>query len=91
MTKADLIERLCNRTKLTKKECEDVIRVFLNTIIGALGRGDKVELRGFGSFRIKQYGPRNGRNPKTGESVSVPAKKRPFFRCGKELKDMINS
>ena len=75
---------------LTKKDADVVIEAVLDTIVEALRRGDKVELRGFGSFRLRQRDPRKARNPKTGRPVDVPPKLVPYFRPGKELKASIN-
>ena len=74
---------------LTKKHSEIIVDTVFKSIINALHRGDKIELRGFGSFRIRQRESRKGRNPKTGERVDVPAKKVPYFKPGKELKELI--
>jgi len=91
MTKADLVEAVINATGVTKREAEMMVNTFLESIIDALNNGDGVELRGFGSFRIRSRGGRVGRNPRTGESVQVPPKKVPYFKVGKELKELINS
>lgn len=90
MTKAELIERVAEDIKLTKKQTEIIVNTVFKSITDALSNGDKVELRGFGSFKIKKRGPREGRNPKTGKSVSIPAKNVPFFKAGKELRDMVD-
>jgi integration host factor subunit beta len=91
MTKAELVERVAEKINLTKKQTEAIVNILLNSITEALGKGDKVELRGFGSFRIRERNPREGRNPKTGETVSIPAKKVPFFKAGKELREMVDN
>ena len=91
MTKAELIEEVSRVSDLTKKHSEIIVDTVFKSIINALHRGDKIELRGFGSFRIRQRESRKGRNPKTGERVDVPAKKVPYFKPGKELKELINS
>lgn len=90
MTKAELIEEVSKVSDLTKKHSEVIVDTVFKSIINALHRGDKIELRGFGSFRIRQRESRKGRNPKTGEKVDVPAKKVPYFKPGKELKELIN-
>lgn len=90
MTKAELIEEVSSVSDLTKKHSEIIVDTVFKSIINALHRGDKIELRGFGSFRIRQRESRKGRNPKTGEKVDVPAKKVPYFKPGKELKELIN-
>lgn len=90
MTKADLIEAVANATEVSKKEAEEIVNTFLESIIDSLNRGEGVELRGFGSFRLRERGPRVGRNPRTGENVKVPAKRVPYFKVGKQLKEIIN-
>jgi integration host factor subunit beta len=90
MTKAELVERVAEKIDLTKKQTEVIVNILLNSITEALSRGDKVELRGFGSFRIRKRNPREGRNPKTGDAVFIPAKKVPFFKAGKELREMVD-
>jgi integration host factor subunit beta len=91
MTKAELVEEVSKASELTKKHSEIIVNTVFHSIIDALKQGEKIELRGFGSFRIRQRGSRKGRNPKTGEQVDVPAKKIPYFKPGKELKELINS
>lgn len=90
MTKAELIEKVLVAADLNKKEAEAAVETFFDSIISSLRDGEKIELRGFGSFRLRSRGPRVGRNPKTGEKVNVPAKRIPFFKPGKELKELIN-
>jgi integration host factor subunit beta len=91
MTKAELIDALVDRVdRLTKKEAELIVNVVLESIANALVAGDKVELRGFGSFKVKERRSREGRNPKTGERVYVEAKRVPYFKAGKELRDRVN-
>ena len=90
MTKAELIEEVSRVSNLTKKHSEIIVDTVFKSVINALHRGEKIELRGFGSFRIRQRESRKGRNPKTGEKVDVPAKKVPYFKPGKELKELIN-
>jgi len=90
MTKAALVEEVARISDLTKKDSEDVVETFLQSIIQALRRGEKVELRGFGSFRLRRRESRQGRNPKTGAQVDVPSKLVPYFKPGKELKELIN-
>jgi len=91
MTKAELVEQVARRINLSKKETEVVVNTVFNSITDALKEGDKVELRGFGSFKVKARDPREGRNPKTGASVRIPAKRVPFFKAGKELRELVNS
>jgi integration host factor subunit beta len=90
MTKADLVEQVAKETDMTKKDAEQLVEVVFESIIGALNKGDKIELRGFGSFRVRERNARKGRNPKTGATVSIPAKRVAYFKPGKELKDIVN-
>src|SRR5689334_2340400 len=90
MTKAELIERVAVATDVTKKQAEAIVDTVFEAIVRSLKEGQKIELRGFGSFRLRERGARMGRNPKTGVKVSVPAKKIPYFKPGKELKELIN-
>lgn len=90
MTKAELIERVAAATDVTKKQAETIVDTIFESIIRSLKQGQKIELRGFGSFRLRERGARIGRNPKTGVKVNVPAKKIPYFKPGKELKELIN-
>ena len=91
VTKAELVEEVTRVTELPRKESEAVVEPIFESIIAALQSDDKIEIRGFGSFRTRQRRGRTGRNPKTGSKVEVPAKKIPFFKHGKELKDYVNS
>ncbi len=91
MTKAALVEEVARVADLTKKHSEVIVDTVFRSIIDALHRGEKIELRGFGSFRLRRREPRKGRNPKTGDKVDVPSKRVPYFKPGKELKELINS
>ena len=91
MTKAALVEEVARVADLTKKHSEVIVDAVFHSIIAALHRGEKIELRGFGSFRLRRREPRKGRNPKTGDRVDVPSKRVPYFKPGKELKELINS
>ena len=91
MTKAELIEDVARAIEMSRKDSEIVVETIFESIVTSLQGGDKIEIRGFGSFRTRQRAPRSGRNPKTGERVAVPAKKIPYFKPSKELKDMVNS
>src|SRR5256714_4893281 len=91
LTKADLIEEVLRVTELPRKESETIVETIFESIIEALQKGEKIEIRGFGSFRTRQRRGRVGRNPKTGAKVEVPAKKIPFFKPSKELKDFVNT
>lgn len=90
LTKADLIEEVLRITELPRKESETIVETIFDSIIGSLQKGQKIEIRGFGSFRTRERRGRIGRNPKTGAKVEVPAKKIPFFKPSKELKDFVN-
>lgn len=90
MTKAELVEEVARAAELTKKDSEVIVDEVFKNIIQALNRGEKIELRGFGSFRVRQRDARRGRNPKTGAPVDIPAKRVPYFKPGKELKELIN-
>jgi len=90
MTKAELVEEVAKESGLTKKDAEVMVQTVLDSITNAIQRGEGVELRGFGSFRIRSRSPRQGRNPKTGSNVSVAAKKVPHFKPGRELRDLVN-
>jgi len=91
MTRAELVEHVTRISDLSKKHAEIVVNTVFDSIIEALGSDEKIELRGFGSFRIRRRQSRVGRNPKTGERVEVPAKRIPYFKPGKELKELINA
>jgi integration host factor subunit beta len=90
MTKADLVEKVTGLGDLTRRDGEVIVETIFGSVIGALQSGDKIEIRGFGSFRIRQRNSRIGRNPKTGERVEVPAKRVPYFKPSKELRDLVN-
>ena len=92
MTKSELINKLAAQNPgLHHLDLERVVNRIFDEITGALSKGDRVELRGFGAFSVRERAARVGRNPRTGESVNVPAKRAPFFKMGKELKERINS
>jgi integration host factor subunit beta len=90
MTKADLVEEVIRVAVLSKKDAESVVNTVFGQIMEALKDDDKIELRGFGSFRVRRRRSRLGRNPKTGDRVDVPSKRIPYFKPGKELRDLIN-
>lgn len=90
MTKAELVEDVARAAELTKKDAERLVEIVFESIIDTLNQGEKIELRGFGSFRVRERGARRGRNPKTGDPVDIPAKRVPYFKPGKELKELIN-
>ena len=90
MTKAELVAEVADMTQMSKKHAEIVVNTVFESIVDSLRSGEKIELRGFGSFRIRSRGPRMGRNPKTGDRVAVPAKLVPYFKPGKELKELLN-
>ncbi len=86
MNKSDLIELVAEKTKTTKKRAEDVVNLIFDTMVDAMKQGHRIEIRGLGSFVVKDYGSYAGRNPRTGESITVKPKKLPFFKVGKELR-----
>ena len=90
MTKAKLIEKVAGEINLTKKQTEVIVNTVFKSITDSLAPGNKLELRGFGTFRIRERNPRIGRNPKSGEKVEVPAKKVPFFKAGKDLRELVD-
>lgn len=90
MNKSQLIEGVATTARLTKKRAEDVVNLIFNAMIDAMVRGDRIEIRGLGSFVVKDYGAYTGRNPRTGESIQVKPKRLPFFKVGKELKERVD-
>jgi integration host factor subunit beta len=90
MTKADLIEEVSRVVEMTRKDSEVIVEAIFEAVVRSLRTGDKIEIRGFGSFRTRQRQPRIGRNPKTGARVEVPPKRIPYFKPSKELKDLVN-
>lgn len=91
MTKSELIDAVASRTNVTKSRAELVVNCIFDSMTSALKNGEGIEIRGFGSFTVRQYKPYNGRNPRTGDPVHVASKRLPFFKVGKELKEMVNS
>ncbi len=90
MNKSELIEALAAKTNLPVRDVNAIVNTILETMADALARGENIEIRGFGSFAVKEYGAYYGRNPKTGERIKVPPKKLPFFKVGKELRERVN-
>ena len=91
MTKSELVEKLAQvNGLLSRKDSEQVVNIVFNSITDALKGGDKVEIRGFGSFTVRARDAREARNPKSGEVVKIAAKKTPFFKTGKELRERVN-
>ena len=90
MNKSDLIDTLSRESGLTLNKAEEVVNIVFNDMTDALAKGERVEIRGFCSFFVKNYKGYNGRNPKTGEIVKIKPKKLPFFKCGKELKKRVD-
>ena len=90
MNKSDLIKSLAEKQNLTEKQAADIVDLIFNSFSEALANGGRIEIRGFGSFVVKKYGAYKGRNPKTGKLISVTGKKLPFFKVGKELKEMVD-
>ncbi|UCH81076.1 MAG: integration host factor subunit beta [Nitrospiraceae bacterium] len=91
MTKSELIEKISEKVDgLSKKQTEVIVETIFESIKESLAKGGKVEIRGFGNFRLRSRNARKARNPKTGEAVDVPPKKVPYFKVGKELREMVN-
>ena len=90
MTKADLVEEVARVVEVTRKDSEVIVETIFESIVKSLRNGEKIEIRGFGSFRTRQRQGRIGRNPKSGERVEVPPKTIPFFKPSKELRDVVN-
>lgn len=90
MNKLELISTLKDRSQLTKSEAADVTRIFFDSLSQSFVGGERVEIRGFCSFHVKEYKSYTGRNPKTGQKVTIPPKRLPFFKCGKELKERVD-
>lgn len=90
MNKSELVEHLAERARMTKKKSEQIVNLVFEQMSEALRRGDRVEIRGFGSFTSRPYQAYTGRNPRTGETIPVPAKRLPFFKVGKELKERVD-
>jgi len=90
MTKSDLINAIKDEAGISRKAAEIVVDTFFNSIEESLIKGDRVEIRGFGSFAVKNYKSYTGRNPKTGQQINVSPKKLPFFKVGKELKEIVD-
>ncbi len=91
MVKSELIESLAERADITLAKAEEVVDLFFNSITDTLGGGDRVEIRGFGAFTVRDYKSYKGRNPKTGEQITVPPKRLPFWKTGQELKQRVDS
>jgi integration host factor subunit beta len=90
VTKSELIDAVARRSKITKSRAEQVVNCIFDAMTAALERGEGIEIRGFGSFTVREYRAYNGRNPRTGQTVPVPPKRLPFFKVGKELKERVN-
>lgn len=90
MTKADLINLISEKSGITRVKAETVVNTIFDSMVEALMRDDRIEIRGFGSFENRRYGSYKGRNPRTGEVINVKQKKVPFFKVGKELKEDVN-
>ncbi len=92
MTKSELVEKVARKVKnFSKKDIEVICDIIFNSMTETLKAGDKVEIRGFGSFKVKERKPRQGRNPKTGDTIDIPFKKVPFFKAGKELRERVDA
>ena len=90
MNKSEMIEAMSQELNLPQRDASSIITTILDSMTDALAKGDNIEIRGFGSFSVKEYGTYYGRNPKTGEKIKVKPKKLPFFKVGKELKERVN-
>ena len=91
MNRSELIERVAEKLRVSRNKTESVVDLMFDAMVAALKTGERIELRGLGTFEVRDYGSYTGRNPKTGESISVKPKKLPFFKAGKELKERVNS
>ena len=91
MVKSELIESLAERADITLAKAEEVVDLFFNGVTETLAQGQRVEIRGFGAFTVREYKSYTGRNPKTGEQITVPPKKLPFWKTGQELKQRVDS
>ncbi|MEI7449038.1 MAG: HU family DNA-binding protein [Desulfomonile sp.] len=91
MNKSDLIVSVAKEAELPLRKAEEIVNLVFDTMSKALVDGDRIEIRGFGSFMVKEYKGYTGRNPKTGQQISVTDKKLPFFKTGKELKEKVDS
>ncbi len=91
MTKSELIEAVAQRSNITKSRAELVVNCVFDAMTAALERGEGIEIRGYGSFTVRRYHAYDGRNPRTGKAVSVPEKRLPFFKVGKELRERVNA
>lgn len=90
LTKADLVDEVTRVAEVTRRQAEDAVAAVLDGMVASLRRGEKIELRGFGSFRLRERRPRIGRNPRTGDRVEVPAKRVPYFKPGRDLRLGLN-
>lgn len=90
MNKSDLINKISQRTELSKRNSEQFVNLMIDAVISAMMKEERIEIRGFGSFTIRHYDSYQGRNPKTGEKITIPAKRLPFFKAGKDLVQRIN-
>ncbi|MBQ47407.1 MAG: integration host factor subunit beta [Zetaproteobacteria bacterium] len=91
MVKSELVEKVAERSDITLGKAEEIIDLFFDTMTGTMASGHRVELRGFGAFTVREYKSYQGRNPKTGEKITVPGKKLPFWKTGQELKQRVDS
>ena len=91
MTKTELVEAFAKQQNLSLKDAKSIVETIMATMAEALIQGDSIELRGFGSFQVREYAAYTGRNPRTGKEVLVPSKKLPFFKAGKDLREQMNN
>ncbi|MBQ6669437.1 MAG: integration host factor subunit beta, partial [Deltaproteobacteria bacterium] len=90
MNKSELIEALCLARNISYKQSTEIVNLIFDTMADALASGERIEIRGFGSFAVRDYKSYTGRNPRTGEQIEVAPKRLPFFKVGKELKEMVD-
>ena len=91
MNKSDLARQLSMKANITKKQANEIIKILFESLAKALMDNDRIEIRGFGSFVIREYTPYTGRNPRTGDNIEVSTKRLPFFKVGKDLREKVNS
>jgi integration host factor subunit beta len=91
MKKSDLIESLAQRQNITLKDAKSIVNTILETMIATMAKGEEIQLRGFGSFQIREYASYVAKNPKTGKEIMIQAKKLPYFKVGKDLRERVNN
>ena len=91
MNKTELVAAIAEKTELSKKDAEKALKAFTEVVSDELAKGEKIQLVGFGTFEVSERAAREGRNPRTGDTMSIPASKAPKFKAGKALKDIVNA